>query len=272
MGERGAAGAVSQGGEAEVKAATPRRRPQDLLKLTAGPIHPFDEAHGVDTSGLVPAKHLRTGHPSDEHVTAYYGVAPSILRSLVARWRETAPEEPTSAYTFVDVGAGKGRALLVASELGFRRVVGVELNPAMASVARANVELWQAGHAGDPTALSISAIEVLEQDALELKLPPGPVLVFLFHPFEAPVLTEFVRRVGEQLAGRRPVLDLLYVNAECRKVLDEAPGFSRLFLGPVAMTPEDHVADLAAIAEQKEYGSTGDEECAIYRWVGGAKD
>jgi hypothetical protein len=34
------------------------------------------------------------------------------------------------------------------------------------------------------------------------------------------------------------------------------------------MSPEDHVADLAAIAEQKEYGSTGDELCAIYRYKG----
>ncbi len=34
------------------------------------------------------------------------------------------------------------------------------------------------------------------------------------------------------------------------------------------MSPEDQVADLAAIAEQKEYGSTGDEECAIYRFTG----
>jgi len=45
-------------------------RPRDLLKLTEFPIHPFDEMHGVDTSGLVPAAHLRTGHPNDEHVTA----------------------------------------------------------------------------------------------------------------------------------------------------------------------------------------------------------
>jgi hypothetical protein len=34
------------------------------------------------------------------------------------------------------------------------------------------------------------------------------------------------------------------------------------------MSPADHVADLAAIAEQKEYGSTGDELCAIYRYKG----
>jgi hypothetical protein len=34
------------------------------------------------------------------------------------------------------------------------------------------------------------------------------------------------------------------------------------------MTADDHVADLAAIAQQKEYGSTGDELCAIYRFIG----
>jgi hypothetical protein len=63
-------------------------------------------------------------------------------------------------------------------------------------------------------------------------------------------------------------LDILYVNAECRVVLDRHPAFTRLFLGAVPMSAEDHVADLAAIAAQKEYGSTGDEECAIYRYIG----
>jgi len=50
--------------------------------------------------------------------------------------------------------------------------------------------------------------------------------------------------------------------------LDRHPAFTRLYLGPVAMSQEDHVADLAAIAQQKEYGSTGDEQCAIYRYTG----
>ena len=59
-------------------------RPRDLLQLSDFPIHPFDQMHGVDTSGLVPASKLVTGHPNDEHVTAYYGVAPSILRALIA--------------------------------------------------------------------------------------------------------------------------------------------------------------------------------------------
>jgi SAM-dependent methyltransferase len=265
---------------ADDRTAKPRPapvRPRDLLQLSDFPIHPFDQMHGVDTSGLVPASKLVTGHPNDEHVTAYYGVAPSILRALIAHWRESVPPYPISSYTFLDIGAGKGRGLLVASEYRFRKVVGIELNPALAVVARQNVAQWKAAHDADPTAEPIAPIEVLEQDALEFELPDAPTLLFLFHPFEAPVLRKLLRQIETQL-GRRaaanrqqvPALDLIYVNAECANVLDRHPAFTQLFLDNVPMSSEDHAADLEAIARQKEYGSTGDEECAIYRYTGRA--
>jgi SAM-dependent methyltransferase len=236
------------------------------------PIHPFDQIHGVDTSGLVPARHLLTGHPNDEHVTAYYGVAPSILRSLIDQWRETIPPHPISSYTFVDVGAGKGRGVLVASEYRFRKVVGIELNPQLVSIARSNAQHWTRTQEADPTSGPIAPIDILEQDATEFELPATPTLLFMFHPFEAPVLQQFIERVHTQLAARPksrpPALDLIYVNAECANILDGHPAFTQLFLDHVKMTPEDHAADLEAIAQQKEYGSTGDEECAIYRYTG----
>jgi hypothetical protein len=245
-------------------------RPRDLLKATATPIHPFDQIHGVETSGLVPAANLVTGHPNDEHVTAYYGVAPSILRTLIDLWRETPPPEPIYRYSFIDIGAGKGRAMLVASELPFHQIVGIELNPAMASTARQNLDRWHQSHATDSTAPRLAPIRLLEQDALTFDFPSTPSLVFLFHPFEAPVLKQLLRRIETQFAKRPGTLDILYVNAECRILLDKHPAFTRLFNGPVAMSPEDHAADLAAIAQQEEYGSTGDEECAIYRYTGRA--
>jgi hypothetical protein len=34
------------------------------------------------------------------------------------------------------------------------------------------------------------------------------------------------------------------------------------------MSAADHLADLAEIATQTEYGSTGDEQCTIYRFTG----
>jgi SAM-dependent methyltransferase len=246
-----------------------------ILPLPKEPQHPFDLIHGVDTSGLIAAGNLTTGHPNDEHVTAYYGVAPSILRRLIDLWRETLPPHPLSDYSFVDFGAGKGRALLVASELPFRQVIGIELNPTLADIAQLNVERWRASHAADATAQALAPIRLLEQDALTYDLPRTPTLAFLFHPFEAPVLKLLLRRIEAQFAQRRGVasasFDLLYVNSECRAILDRHPAFTRLFLGPVAMSPEDHAADLAAIAQQREYGSTGDEECAIYRFTGRAR-
>jgi len=238
-------------------------RPRDLLRATGLPIHPFDIAHHVDTSGLVPAAHLITGHPNDEHVTAYYGVAPSILRSLIDRWlNETNPAAPIDRYTFVDIGAGKGRALLLASQSPFREVIGVELNPEMVIIAQRNIARWLR------TEQHLSPIHLHQQDATAFTFPPGPCLVFMFHPFEEPVLRRFLRSIETQFAKRPNKLDILYVNAECAATFDRHPFFTQLWSGPVPMSAEDHVADLAAIAQQKEYGSTGDEICAIYRYTG----
>ncbi|MDQ2834960.1 MAG: class I SAM-dependent methyltransferase [Acidobacteriota bacterium] len=255
----------------------PPRKPRSPLALPTPdhPQHPFDTAHGVDTSGLIAAGNLITGQPSDAHVTAYYGVAPSILRTLIQLWRDTRPPHPIERYTFVDFGSGKGRALLVASQLPFQNVIGIELNPTLAAVAQRNIDHWLSLHAADPTAAGIAPIRLYQGDALTFELPHTPTLAFLFHPFEAPVLKLLLRRIEARFAARAhapaPAFDLLYVNSECRDVLDRHPAFRRLFLGPVAMSPEDHTADLAAIAQQKEYGSTGDEECAVYRLTGRAK-
>ena len=243
-------------------------RPRDLLKATATPIHPFDQIHGTDTSGLVPASDLVTGHENDEHVTAYYGVAPSILRALVERWLTTAPPHHITDYVFLDIGAGKGRAAMLASEFPFRKVIGVELNAAMATIAQANAGLWTCDHRDDPTAPAVAPIQIVHEDALSFELPSSPALVFLFHPFEAPVLKAFLRRIESSFAKRPGTLDVLYVNAEHAATFNRHTAFTLLWQGPVPMTPEDHAADLEAIAQQEEYGSTGDELCAIYRYTG----
>ena len=234
------------------------------------PVHPFDQLRGTDTGGLIPARDLLTGHPSDRHVTAYYGVAPSILRALLDVWQHrTAPPFPLDRYTFLDVGAGKGRAVLVAAENPFRQVVGVELNPELATIAERNLSLVETPPAnveGAPELLS--PIRLVRGDALEVPLPETPTLVHLFHPFEAPLLRKFLGRVETDFLARPRQLDLLYVNAEHSRVLTRNPAFQLLWSGAVPMSTEDHIADLQEIATQLDYGSTGDEQCAIFRYTG----
>ena len=163
--------------------------------------------------------------------------------------------------------------MLVASQLPFREIIGIELNPDLAATAQRNLAHFVANHSADPTASPLAPIRLLHQDALTFDLPATPLRSLPLPPLRSPCPPRpMLRRIETQFATQsNPTLDILYVNAECRSILDRHPAFTRLFLGPIAMSPEDHIADLAAIADQKEYGSTGDEECAIYRYTGRRK-
>lgn len=222
--------------------------------------HPFDAENGVKTSGLVAGRHLQSGHRHDRHATAYFGVAPSVFHALVRRWQQSGPAARLEKTTFVDLGAGMGRAVLLASELGFKTAVGVELHPTLARLARRNARIWRAaGRERGP-------MRIVEGDAAEFALPHGPVLAFLFNPFGAAVMRRLLKAWRKQPAAH---VDLLYVNNEQDGVLESARGWKRLYLGKVRRSKVDAIADHKIMANQPdgEYASSNWEDCSIWRWV-----
>ena len=226
--------------------------------------HPFDEEFGVRTSGLVAGRHLKSGHLHDRHVTAYYGVAPSVFHALIRRWRKSRLDWALEEVNFIDVGAGMGRAVLLAAELPFRQVVGVELNPTLARIARKNLAVWRAsGRARAP-------MRMVCRDAVEFRLPQGPCLAFMFNPFGAPVMRRLLAYWRKALEGRPGQLDILYVNNEQERVLERQAGFARLFLGQVRRSRADAITDHRILANQPdgEYASANYEDCSMWRWVG----
>ena len=226
--------------------------------------HPFDVAHGVRTSGLVAGRYLKSGHRHDRHATAYYGVAPSVFRALVARWRKTSPAAPIRDTAFVDIGAGMGRAVLLASEMGFRSALGVELNATLLRIARRNASVWRkAGRVASP-------LRMVCRDAAEYAFPAGPCVAFLFNPFGGAVMRRMLRQIASQFAGRPGELDILYVNNEQDGVLESHTGFARLFRGRVKRSRTDALADHRILANQPdgEYASADYEDCSIWRWMG----
>lgn len=228
--------------------------------------HPFDLEFGVRTSGLVAGRHLKSGHRADRHNTAYFGVAPSVFREMIVRWRRSKPAAPMDDYSFVDLGAGMGRALLLASEFPFRTVIGVELNPTLARIGRRNLALWRAAGRGR------APMRMVCCDAAEFEPPAGPCVVFLFNPFGAPVLKRLLTAWSRSFADRLGQLDILYVNNEQEQVLVRQAGFARLYSGEVKRSRADAIADHRILANQPdgEYAVTNWEDCSIYRWVGKA--
>jgi SAM-dependent methyltransferase len=252
--------------KAETKAGPKKSRKQlpGLAVKDGFTQHPFDAEFGVRTSGLVAGRHLVTGHRHDRHATAYYAVAPSVVRSLIARWLRSKPAAEIGETTFLDVGAGMGRAVLVASELGFKETVGVELHPSLVRIARKNVALWRA--AGRERA----PMRIVHADAVEYPLPQSALVALLFNPFGAAVLRRLLKAWGRQLKNHIRPLDLLYVNHEQEFVLEAEAGWTRLFLGKVRRSAVDAIADHKIMANQPdgEYASSNWEDCSIWRWTG----
>jgi hypothetical protein len=246
----------------------PRRQRLHGLTVKDGLIrHPFDLEFGVRTSGLVAGRHLAKGLPHGRHMTAYYAIAPSIFDGILERWRRCQPVAPLDAYTFIDLGAGMGRAVLLAATHPFRAVAGVELHPTLARIGRKNMAIWRtAGRARAP-------MKMYCRDATEFLLPPGPCVVFLFNPFEAPVMKKLLRHWSRSLAGRQTTVDILYVNNEQNQIVATQPGFELLFRGRIHRSPADAATDRRILDNQPdgEYMALNWEDCSIYRWVGNGK-
>jgi SAM-dependent methyltransferase len=229
------------------------RRRQDQPDEAKTQLHPFDQRHGVDTSGLIGGGELRSGHQNDVFNTAYYGMAPSRFQWVMDYWIADQTHAALETYTFIDLGCGKGRALMMASEYGFREALGVELHASLAEIAEANLAVWRAaGRAASP-------VRIVCRDATEFVFPVGACLLYLFNPFSAPVMKRLVERIEEDFAGRPGLLDIIYFNPESGQLFEEHGGFELLWTGTVAMSEEDAAADMVA---------SPDDLCSVYRWIG----
>ena len=144
----------------------------------------------------IPAPNLHGKTLSSFYTTAYYGIAPSALASALSDLHINYSE-----FTFADVGCGKGRAIVVAAQFPFHSLWGVELSPELCEIARANLALR-------PEWANRSSI--IHEDAASVTYPEGPLLIFMFHPFLAPVLRRVLANLETQLRKSPRTTYVLY--------------------------------------------------------------
>lgn len=168
--------------------------------------HSFDRRHGTDTAGAVDTVAL--GIESDERRGQAILYLPSPAR--VTRWMLDNVGVDHSALTFVDLGCGKGRVLLVAAAYPFRRIVGVDISQALVNIATDNVARFSAPAGG------CRNVDVVCADATSLAFPETDLLLHLYHPFD-PAVTRAVLKRLEASVQARPrrvhVAYLLYTGA-----------------------------------------------------------
>jgi SAM-dependent methyltransferase len=175
----------------------------------------FDERWGTDTSRPRPVYAMAAaGSEAAVDAKPYFPSFPAEIDSSIDELGIDA-----AGYSFVDLGCGKGRVVLQASLRPFRQCVGVEFDPELADIARANLAAFRARGGGS------APIEFVTGDARTADLPAGPLVVYMYNPFGGDVMLAVRDRLATLEPADRPV-EVIYINPECEPLFQADPRWS----------------------------------------------
>jgi SAM-dependent methyltransferase len=144
----------------------------------------YDWEHSVDTtrSNVGAGTQFLTGVMGRPYFATEPWLFEQIMEALALSIQQSAVSQRLAHgalqdFTFIDLGCGKGRVLLMASDYPFHGIIGVEFMPDLHRAAEQNI----ANYSNDRR--QCRQIETLCMDARDFQFPSGPLVVYLFNPF-----------------------------------------------------------------------------------------
>ncbi len=173
----------------------------------------FDLKHGTDTAGTIALWRLSVANKNAKLGFRYQPIQEDMFRSSINRLKI----DPAS-YVFIDLGCGKARTLILAAELGFAQVIGVEFARELADVAEKNLRI-----------LNIANGTIIHGDAAEYNFPDSNFVLYMHNPFMADVMSEVIHRL-ENFCAKHPRrrIFVIYHHPLFADVIDRAPFLQRL--------------------------------------------
>ncbi len=191
----------------------------------------FDLYYGVNTYGHIPVQRLDIDSDNVAHAVPYGPVLPRIFHRMLSALCIRHPQ-----YVFVDLGSGKGRALLMATRYPFNMIVGVEFAKDLHEVAVRNVATYR-----HRTGLGAN-IRCVWGDALDWPLPNEPLVLYMYNPFGEAVMKRVLENVVRSWKFRPRSIFILYRTPACGDLFEHHPLFKRTWATKhfsVYQTPAD---------------------------------
>jgi predicted RNA methylase len=123
---------------------------------------------------------------------------------------------PSRTEALLDMGCGAGRAICVAAQHPFSRVIGIEIDKELCSLAERNAHRLRR-YTVRP--------EIVWTDAVEYRVPDDITIVFLFNPFGGDVLEKALTRIVESFDRVPRRLKLAYSNPREHELIASMPRF-----------------------------------------------
>lgn len=174
----------------------------------------FDRKYGTDTSLIVSVGALDIPDEKLDVTNRYEAVMVEVFGEIL----EGLPKDVEN-FTFIDIGAGKGRSLLLASHLPFKEIIGVEISQMLHEIAVKNIGIYKDGGQKCTKMRSVCS------DATTYQLPPGPLVLYLNNPFPQQVMTPVLAGIEKALEAEPRRMAVVYQRPLCRQLWDGSKHF-----------------------------------------------
>jgi SAM-dependent methyltransferase len=180
-----------------------------------------DRLLGVLHSPYQPTEPALFHEMLDSLATKFGGAPPTLACTERTRTWGTEPLD-FRQLVFVDLGSGKGRTLLMASDYPFKRIIGVELLPELHRVAEENLRKYKSG--------SQKCSEIVAQcgDAREFEFPVEPMILYLFNPLPRAGLEQVIAKLEGSVRTHTREVYVLYHNPLLEDVFAKSGAWTKV--------------------------------------------
>lgn len=162
----------------------------------------YDARFGVETGIVIPTRKLDGDPDALRHASDCFPSSYLVLKEALSH-----EQVGLRDAVFVDFGCGLGRALLFASQLPVRRLVGVELSPTLGAMARQNmIRFYRRRNK------TIPEWSVITADVRAFDIPDDAAIFYFFNPFDASVLDTVLKRILASTARAPRQCTIVYAN------------------------------------------------------------
>ena len=171
----------------------------------------FDWEHRVNTTaGTVGWRERLLGRLHSPYMPTDPASFRQMMAALPIDFRE---------FMFIDLGSGKGRALLMACEFPFHKIAGVEIIPELHRVAEENIAGFRSRN---PASQSVP-IDALLMDACNFPFPASPLVIYLFNPLPETGLRCVLGNLARSWSDSPRPIWVVYHNPLLENVLADCP-------------------------------------------------
>jgi histone methylation protein DOT1 len=202
-------------------------------------VEAFDARFGTDTAAPF--------FGCDQKPAAHFYVATTA--SLIYEILNSLALQPDT-FAFIDMGSGKGRALHIASEFAFAKIVGIELSPHLHRIAAENIRQY------NPASQQCTAFQLHCMNVADYVYGPEPLVLFLFDPFGRETFRSVVANLEASLSAKPREAFVVYVYPRFEDLLQSSRVLQKVREGGPPLRPwSRYVVYAASASGSREQGT-----------------